>query len=122
MVEQKLAFAHASFQGACKLRLPDFTRPLTPEIIKVIFFPRNEEFWQTKKIEHKFVNLSLVPKYEFSDGNHRRCLRQLFTFRAFYAREFLRLFITTLIITITISSSAIGASAASFFTNHSVQL
>ena len=99
-----------------------FHKILNPWDYQSDFFPRNEEFRQTKKIEHKFVNLSLVPKYEFSDGNHRRCLRQLFTFRAFYAREFLRLFITTLIITITISSSAIGASAASFFTNHSVQL
>ena len=122
MIEQKLAFAHTSFQGACKLRLPDFTRPLTPEIIKVIFFLGTKSFGRLRKIEDKFVNLSLVPKYEFSDGNHRRCLRQLFTFRAFYAREFLRLFITTLIITITISSIVIGTSAASFFTNHSVQL
>ena len=44
MVEQKLAFAHASFQGACKLRLPDFTRSLTPEINKVIFFVGTKSF------------------------------------------------------------------------------
>ena len=28
VVEEKLAFAHASFQGACMVRLSDFTRLL----------------------------------------------------------------------------------------------